>query len=236
LGFAPEDSFPEWRAVNEATYQRLLDTYKPFGFYGQAMGYGQGFVTQSALLLDRMHDATQMLDWVAKEIYDPRDGCYIVPEGVQIAPTGRFWYKIGDLGNGVQEGEIVKMLRIVVGVDDTQPSRLQFFPRMPYDWKVITVREYPLAFISAGKLQTAFLNYKLKRSGEEMDLRISSDKDIGPVAVRLGPFASQPLARDIRVNGKVPVGASVEHSGDSWWILARISVGPIAGSDKTFPE
>lgn len=234
LGFAPEDSIPEWRAVNEATYRRLIDTYRPFGFYGQAMGYGQGFIAQSALLLDRMRDATQMLDWAAKEIYDPRDGSYIVPEGVQIDPTGRFWYKIGDLGNGVQEGEIVKMLRIVVGVDDTQPNRLQLFPRMPYDWKVITVEEYPLVFSSAGELQTALLNYKLKRSGDKMDLRISSDKAIGPVAVRLGPFAEQPQVRSIRVNGKVPAGASVEHSGDSWWILVKISVGPIAGRNELF--
>lgn len=231
LGFAPEDSIAEWRAVNEATYQRLIETYKPFGFYGQAMGYAQGFVTQSALLLDRMHDATQMVDWAAKEIYDPRDGGYIVPEGVQIDPTGRYWYKMGDLGNGVQEGEIVKMLRIVTGVDDTQPNRLQFFPRMPYDWKRITVEKYPLAFSSAGKLQTAFLNYTLKRSGNQMDLRVSSDKGIGPVAVRLGPFAEQPQARSVRVNGKVPTGASVEHSGDSWWILFRIPIGPIAGTN-----
>jgi hypothetical protein len=182
-----------------------------------------------------MRDATQMLDWAAKEIYDPRDGRYIVPEGVQIDPTGRFWYKMGDLGNGVQEGEIIKMLRVVIGADDTQPYRLQFFPRMPYDWKGITVEKHPLAFSSAGKLQTAFLNYRLNRSGNGMDLRISSDNGIGPVAVRLGLFAEQPQARSVRVNGKVPAGASVEHSGDSWWILFRIPVGPFAGTNKTRP-
>ncbi len=230
-GFAPEDSIPEWRTVNEDTYRRLIGTYKPFGFYGQAMGYGQGFVTQSALLMDRMHDATRMLDWAAKEIYDPRDGCFIVPEGVQIDPTGRYWYKIGDLGNGVQEGEIVKMLRIVIGVDDTQPSRVQFFPRMPYDWKEIAVKKYPLAFESSGKLQTAFLNYRLERSGGKMGLEIFSNKDIGPVAMRLGPFAQQPNARSIRVNGRSPAGTSVEQSGDSWWIRFKMSVGQ-GGSDR----
>jgi hypothetical protein len=221
--------------VNEATYQRLIDTYKPFGFHGQAMGYGQGFVTQSALLLDRMRDATQMLDWAAKEIYDPRDGSFIVPEGVQIDPTGRFWYKIGDLGNGVQEGEIVKMLRLVVGVDDTRPDRLQLFPRMPYDWRTITIAKYPITFRSAGRLQTAFLNYKLRRSGDQMDLRISSDRDIGPIAVRLGPFAEQPQARSALVNGQAPAGATIQHSGDSWWILSKASVVPVAGSYKTVP-
>lgn len=227
-GFAPEDSNPQWRAVNAATYQRLIDTYKPFGFYGQAMGYGQGFVTQSALLLDRMRDATQMLDWAAKEIYDPRLGSFIVPEGVQIDPTGRYWFRMGDLGNGVQEGEIVKTLRLVMGVDDTQPDRLQFFPRLPYDWKQIAVEKYPVVFQSKGRLQFAFLNYTLKRSGDAMDLRISADKSLGLVAVRLGPFAKQPTAASICINGKTPAGTSVEHRGDSWWIRFRMPVGPPA--------
>jgi hypothetical protein len=127
------------------------------------------------------------------------------------------------------------MLRLVIGVDDTQPSRLQLFPRMPYDWKAITIEKYPLAFGSDGKLQTAFLNYKLNRAGYKMDLRISSDKDIGPVTVRLGPFAEQPNSRSTLVNGRVPAGATVQRSGDSWWIVLKISIGPIAGSNKTLP-
>ena len=232
-GFAPEDSNPQWRAVNLATYQRLIDTYKPFGFYGQAMGYGQGFVTQSALLLDRMHDATQMLDWAAKEIYNPRQGSFIVPEGVQIDPTGRFWYPMGDLGNGVQEGEIVKTLRLVVGMDDTQPDRLQFFPRMPYDWKQIEVEKYPLTFASSGNLETAFLNYDLLRSGDRMFLKISADKNIGKVVIRLGPFAKPLKSPTVRVNGTIPAAARVEHSGDSWWIGFTMPVGPVPGTTRS---
>jgi len=217
-GFAPEDSNPEWRAVNEATYQRLLDTYPPRGFYGQAMGYGQGFVTQSALLLDRMQDATLMLDWAAREIYDPRFGSYIVPEGVQIDPTGRFWFRIGDLGNGVQEAEIVKALRLVIGVDDTNPDRLQFFPRMPFDWKEMSVEKFPILFGCSGKMETAHLRYKLSRLGEKMTLEISADQEIGPVAMRLGPFNKKPEASNVRVNGTMPGKVFVEQSGDSWWL------------------
>jgi hypothetical protein len=228
-GFAPEDDNPDWRPVNEAAYQRLIDTYKPFGFYGQAMGYGQGFVTESALLLDRMRDATEMLDWAAKQIYDPRFGSFIVPEGCQIDPTGRFWYRIGDLGNGVQEGEIVKALRLVIGVDDTQPNRLQLYPRMPYDWNEIAVEKYPVVFGQSGKMETALMDYKLERSSERMTLKISSDKDLGAVATRLGPFEKRPEASSVRVNGKTPADTSIQHSGDSWWVRFTIRVGPAAG-------
>ncbi len=219
-GFAPDDDDANWRLFNAAAYQRLIETYPPFGFYGQAMGYGQGFVTQSALLLDRMHDATKMLDWTAKEIYDPRyvsSNHFIVPEGVQISPTGEFWYRMGDLGNGVQEAEIVKALRLVIGIDDTQPNRLQFYPRMPYDWNEMAVTQYPVLFEETGKMETAYLNYKLIRSSRGMKLEIIASKPLGPVAMRLGPFEKQSEASNIHVNGKTLTDDIVEHSGDSWW-------------------
>jgi hypothetical protein len=220
-GWAPENEHDGWRAVNEAAYQRLIDKYHPFGFYGQAMGYGQGFVSQAALLLDRMRDATAILGWAAREIYDPRYNQFdhfIVPEGVQITPSGQFWYRIGDLGNGVQEAEIVKTLRIVIGVDDTRPGRLQFYPRLPYGWNEIAVKDYPVLHENDGQMKTAHLHYKLKRSGKRMNLQIQSDQDLGPLKMRLGPFADKPSPSDVRVNGAHPSGADVEHSGDSWWI------------------
>lgn len=232
-GFAPQDENDNWRTINEAAYRRLIDTYspyQPFGFYGQAMGYGQGFVTQSALLLDRMHDATTMLDWVAKEVYDPRFNQFnhfIVPEGVQISTDGRYWYPFGDLGNGVQEGETIKTLRLVIGVDDTHPDRLQFYPRMPYGWSEMAVDKYPLIFEKEGQIKNAFLHYKLQRAGKGMKLEISADQDLGMVTMRLGPFEKQPETSDVEVNGHSPTDSIVEHSGDSWWVKFVMPVGPI---------
>jgi hypothetical protein len=232
LGFSPGDDDPAWREVNEAAYQRLIDTYHPFGFYGQAMGYGQGFVTQSAMLLDRMKEATQMLDWTAKQIYDPRIGCYIVPEGCQIDSTGKFWYRTGDLGNGVQEAEIIKTLRIVIGLDDTRPDRLRFFPRMPYGWNKIAVEKYPVLFNNSGKIETAFIKYKLERKNNRMELEIASDKKLGEVAFRLGPFGKQPGKQSVKVNGKYPE-TLVEQSGDSWW--AKFTM-PVGSAVSGFPK
>ena len=225
-GFAPEDDDSRWRPVNEAAYQRLIDTHQPLGFYGQAMGYGQGFITQSALLLDRMQDATTLLNWMAKEIYDPKYKSYITPEGCEIDPTGHYWYRMGDLGNGVQEAETLKTLRLMIGVDDTQPDRLQFFPRMPYGWSEMAVKSYPVLFEHDGKMNTARLRYKLNRSGNEMKLEIGANQDLGPVAMRLGPFAKPPSASGIRVNGRIQTG-SIERSGDSWWVGVKVAaVGP----------
>ena len=225
-GFAPQDDNPAWRPLSEASYRRLTDTFQPFGFYGQAMGYGQGFVSQAALLLDRMHDATRILDWTAKEIFDPQSGSFIVPEGVQIDLTGRFWYHTGDLGNGVQEAENVKSLRLVIGVDDTHPDHVQFYPRMPYDWNKIAVEQYPVLIEQSGKMELTHMSYQLVRSGRKMKLDISSDGDLGVVAMRLGPFEKLPNSFSVIVNGIHPANVTAEYSGDSWWAKFAMSVGP----------
>jgi hypothetical protein len=229
-GFAPSEIYPAWKSVDEATYQRLIDTFYPFGFYGWAMGYGQGFITQSALLLDRMRDATTMLDWTAKEIYDPRFGSFVVPEGVQIDPAGRYWYSTGDLGNGVQEAEIVKVLRIMIGVDDNQPRQLRIFPRMPYGWTEMEVDKYPALVESQGRTEIALIHYDLKRTASGMSLQLSSDRVLGPVDVRLGPFKTQPQASDVLVNGRHVVKPSIEKGGDSWWIAFNLTLDTVSRS------
>jgi hypothetical protein len=132
---------------------------------------------------------------------------------------------MADLGNGVQEAEIVKMLRLVVGVDDTQPNRLRFYPRMPYDWNEITVTNYPALFKNSGNTETARLDYKLERVADGMKLEINADEAIGPVAIRLGPFEKQPEISKIRINGQKPTGALIEHSGDSWWVRFTATIG-----------
>ena len=223
-GFSPYDDYPQLRAINEATYQRTIDTYnKPFGFYGEGMGYGQSFITQSALLLDRMQEATVMLKWMAKAIYDPRLGSFIVPEGCQTDSTGKYWYRNGDLGNCVQEAEVIKTLRIVIGIDDTHPERLQFFPRMPYDWNKIEIEEYPVLHKRSGVFETVYLNYKLERTKDDMRLEIGSDKQLSDVAFRLGPFKNKPVDSNVLVNGKL-LRTTLEKSGDSWWKSFKMSL------------
>jgi hypothetical protein len=226
-GFAPQDDDPGWRQANEAAYERLITRYRPFGFYGCAMGYGQGFVTQAALLLDRMKDVTPMLKWTAREVYDPEIHSFVVPEGAQVDPTGRFMFRTGDHGNGVQEAEIVKMFRILIGVDDNRPQRLRIFPRMPYGWTEMAADRYPVLFEHQGRTETALVQYLLERTAGRMNLEVSSNKELGSVAIRLGPFDGEPSVTDVLINGRSPDNATVQHSGDSWWVGFEATVGPV---------
>ncbi len=86
-----------------------------------------------------------------------------------------------------------------------------------------------------GNRETAMLHYDLRRSGDRMTLEIAADRPLGLVSIRLGPFAKQPAAADVLVNGKHPSDAKpsefkIAQSGDSWWISFTTSIGPAAAS------
>jgi hypothetical protein len=61
-----------------------------------------------------------------------------------------------------------------------------------------------------------------------MTLDIAADRPLGPVSMRLGPFAKQPAAADVLVNGKHPLESKIEQSGDSWWVSFTTSIAPAA--------
>jgi len=177
-GFKPEDDDPEWREINRVTYRRKIDKwsgkapmnddewwwYLPeenryrnhkelyfpkHGNFTVAMGYGQGFMTQAALLLDEMKDAEAMLDFIAQATYYAGYKSYIVPEGVEFDTEAKCWFRTGDLGNGFQQASIMKVIRLAIGVDDTNPRKLTLIPRIPKSWKGLAVDKFP-AWVEAG--------------------------------------------------------------------------------------
>ena len=219
-GFSPQDNIPDWQIRDLNAYHRLTASYRPFGFYGVAMGYGQGFVTQSALLLDRMHDASVMLNWLAKAIYYPGYKPYITPEGCEVDESGNFWHRTGDLGNGVQEGETVKALRIVIGVDDNQPERTQLIPRIPDGWSEIHIKKYPLlTIVTNGKRVFRHVQYDLRRSRSQITMQFHSDGPVARMDIRLGPLAG-PAAR-VEIDGQEKTAKTVS-SGDSFWVMLPV--------------
>lgn len=88
------------------------------------MGYGIGWLTHSALVLDQMDNAGRLLVSIARYTYDKnmnyadstrgidwRKWMWIIPEGANIMPDGR-WYRICDLSNGANQGPAMNALEI----------------------------------------------------------------------------------------------------------------------------
>ncbi len=154
-GLDPNKLHTEMTKITRNTLERQLAL--PGGHsQPQAMGYGQGWLTKTALILDEMDDAGPLLVNLGKFSYDKnmnfvdeknkkdwRSFMYIVPEGVNYLPNGS-WYKIGDLGNGANQGIATHALELCAGIDDTKPEDLKIIPRVPAPLSGIEITDFPV--------------------------------------------------------------------------------------------
>jgi hypothetical protein len=151
---------------------------------GRQMGYGQGYLTEAHLMLDEFDDFTACIRQAAFFSYHHSDYNYIVPEGVIIHPSGRYWFRNADLGNAVQQGEIVKSGRLIIGIDDNREDGLCLVPRIPNDWTSINVENY-IACV-CGNRYSISMRYVRLDGGYELSFQ--TDKNIPLKYIRIGPF------------------------------------------------
>jgi hypothetical protein len=166
---------------------------------GRQMGYGQGFITQASIMMDEFEDMQGYLEQAAAFCYHHSDYNYIVPEGVIMHPSGGYWYRNSDLGNNVQQAEIIKCARLLIGLDDLDPaSGLNLVPRLPAGWNNMSVTGYPVAVTDfRGHPLRSVVDYSYRRSGTGYHLTLECSDDFRLGVARIGPFSSE----NIRFNG-----------------------------------
>jgi hypothetical protein len=218
-GYDPAEEAPEWYELwaNTLLAQREV-FFSPM--VGGAMGYGQGYTTQTVLLLDQVEDYTQCLHWAARFSYHHSEYPYIVPEGVTYHPSGRFWYRHTDLGNAIQQTEIVKCVRLVLGLDDLNHDLgLRLVPRLPNGWSEVAVRDYPVVTRCGQQVQPVQVTWRYRRTGDGYMAEFECDRPVHIGTLRWGPFP--PGTTDVRLEG-VAGPARIEQRGSAVWAYASI--------------
>ncbi len=241
-GLDPNKLHSEMTKISKNTLERQLDL--PGGHaQPQAMGYGQGWLTKTALILDEMDDAGPLLVNLGKFSYDKnmnfvdkkngkdwRDFMFIVPEGVNFLPDGS-WYKIGDLGNGANQGIATHAIELCAGIDDTKPEDLKIMPRVPAPLLGIEIEDFPVLVpvtedrrrkTEDGFLSRAKINYSYKL--KPLRFKLTSDKTLPTLSVRLGPFTKPEAEKNLK---KIKISKKtkkrIDKSGhykkkDAYWI------------------
>ena len=164
---------------------------------GRQMGYGQSYLTQAALLLDRVEEMNECVASMRGFCYHHTEMPYIVPEGVVCHGSGAFWYRNSDLGNLVQQTEVIKTLRLMVGISDGE--RFRWIPRLPDSLTEFSAKD-AFVFVN-GKRQKTSLRYKRGKDlpwyAQSGDTAYSmSVSGVAPEYIRVGPFKSD----DIKTN------------------------------------
>jgi len=161
--------------------------------------------------MDDPADMKGYLEQAAAYCYHHSDYNYIVPEGVVTHPSEKYWFRNSDLGNAVQQGEIVKAGRLLIGLDDLDPEGgLNIIPRLPATWNGIEVEDYPvIAMDHRGKYLRTRIKYRLDRVRDGYQFQVETAEAIKMGQVRIGPFNTNKIHAD---NGKLP-GRIVELHG-----------------------
>ena len=167
---------------------------------GRQMGYGQGYLTQSAIMLDKYEEMTECMEAAAMFCYHHTDHSYIVPEGVIIHGSKRFWFRNCDQGNAVQQAEIVKCARLLTGIDDILPERgLRLIPRLPNGWDSITAKDYPVTTKARDRVMFSF-SYtrgisagKITASSGECAYTADWSGKAAVEYIRMGPFQTREI-------------------------------------------
>ena len=193
-----EDDPELFDKLNRTFFVQKEEYYHPES--GREMGYGQGYLTLTSLILDKYDEYSDCIDASAYLSFHHSTRSYIVPEGVTENVMRDRWVRNNDLGNGVQQAEIVKCARLILGIDDMDKAKpLRLVPRLPKAWQSIKAEDFPV-FTKNGR---EYVNMEYFRTNAPLDGSVCALSGEEGYALktsganwdtaRLGPFASSDI-------------------------------------------
>lgn len=212
----------EWLKISANTYEFLRNRFPDMIVPGH-FGYGFGLFLQHALLLDRMADASRIIENILRVNYDGRVDPWIIGELIAVRRDRTMWYRGGDHGNSVQQGEVLKGMRLMLGVDDLDADHTRLMPRLPDFCDGVEVKGYDAMVRSGESIVQADLDLSVKRVAGGWEIAAKFSAAPKKLSVRVGPFAKGARGQ-ARVNGQ-PAPAKWANSGDSAWAWVTIPVG-----------
>lgn len=214
FGYDLADMDPAWVDISRSSYAEDIASVADNGYFGPTgTGYDHSMITQSALLLDNMSDATKLIENLTRVSYAPGFiEPYLVPEGFTVNTAEGYIRRQGDLGNLVQLAEAMKCYAITVGISQVNNNTLKIMPRLPEGWQV-DVQNFDLQ--NATGAIDLLVSYP--QSGiQTVRLTLGDTEGFDTVRMRLGPLPAGTGLCAVQVNG-VNTPCEMVSSGDSSW-------------------
>lgn len=198
--------------ISQNTYQMLLSN----GNYNnlRMFGYGQGMMTQTALLLDEMENCERLLHLMLRCCYLKNLGGYISPEGIILHKSGEFYTPVnGYMGQDSHVADSTKAVRLLLGIDDNDSNILHLVPRMPHAWDKMRICDYPVMI----KNKREKISYLFEKEHNEIRFSYQLSTPAHQVKIRLGALPKGAIVKKVFFS-KNPIGFEQKTSGDSDWV------------------
>ena len=209
--------------IDRNTYRYLMKdkNYNCVRMYG----YGQGMMTQAALLLDEMNDATRFMKVLLTHCYLPEFEGWACPEGIIVHRSGQFYLPVNAyLGQDAHLADATKAVRLMLGIDDNNPEHLRLVPRYPAEWTRMSISRYPVLTGETRQL----MEYIYERKFDRQILSFKFERSVEHLSVRFGPLEKDILVTRAYVSGS-EVPFEITDSGDGRWVWVR-DISGIAGN------
>lgn len=153
-----------------------------FDVYGAGLitspSYGHGYAMQAMLLMDSLDMVSKAVDFFARQTYKPIPG-YTVNRKSPFYIYERMYSPDAPGKTEIVEGcgalnlvnvtEHLKIGRLMIGIDDSDPDTLKIIPRIPSSWSGYTASRWP-AYTRTG---VAYLDIEYKNTGNRINLKSS---------------------------------------------------------------
>lgn len=180
----------------------------------RSYGYGQGMMTQAALLLDEMNDAENFINLLVTHCYLPRLEGWTAPEGIILHKSGEYWVPVnGYLGQDSHLADSHKALRLMFGIDDNNSGELRLIPRYPASWNQMSVSDIPV--LTGNRRQK--MNYTYLRKYDRQVFKFGFENQVRNLSIRLGPIPEGREIKHATSDGK-EIAFENQISGDSRWV------------------
>lgn len=214
-GYDTADMPSEWVLRSRASYPEDIRYPAEHGFYGASggIGYDHSMITQNALLLDQMQDASRLMEALSKLSYSPRlPEPYLIPEGLSVDAGKGVLRRQGDLGNLVQLAEAMKCYLITAGISPLRGKTLKIMPRLPEGWKME---------LQKFSVQNSDVQISVKTAYPEngrQSASVVTEGDLAELRIqfRFGPFPLALEQAEVTLNGRTQK-VDLFPSGDSKW-------------------
>lgn len=208
LGMQPLATEPGVMQHSEKTFEKIYEEperkqqFDRYGIWTQfdvlgggvltSPSYGQGYALQIMLLTDRLEMADKALHWLADATYQP------IPEYQLSRSSPYFFYEryysplapgkitlaagCGAL-NLVNVAEPLKVARLILGIDDSNPATTVLLPRLPPSWKGMEAHDWPI--LTDQGVVRADIFFSTSGKGAELRLATRDGRKLSHVRVRL---------------------------------------------------
>lgn len=137
--------------------------------------YGHGYALQSMLLLNFLRMAQKGLNGLVEFTYDrgQKLSPYYIFEQWRVPPVRRMpQIGCGEL-NLVNVAEILKTARMIIGLDDSDPSNIRLVPRLPPQWSGALVKRMPMRTLD-GIIR---VKIRIKRENGNLNVGVFNEKE-----------------------------------------------------------